>query len=192
MHLEPDPRQWLDGHRLDRLTKQFSPLTSTLATAGLLYASLEQWLRYQLADEAPWAPGEREQLAGQRQAEWIKLHASDPVQLDPAELVRRLTVKKGCQLWAAHQWSHRSETLFLTHKQSLDKASCLMLQVSDYCLARELSFRLQAGEERFETVRVLNANTKGGFRFNPYLASHSDLATCSFNLHLARLPPRSL
>ena len=150
--LDPDPTDWLNTQRLQRLEADLFAARTTLAVGGLLPKVLDLWLRQQLADEAPWSSEARQEAIVAREADWREKVKPEKFGLHEEEVAIKLAVAPGCESWAEAQWSHRLETLFLLRKDQLDKASCRLLRVSDKGLALELYHRIKAREDSFAVL----------------------------------------
>lgn len=147
--LQPDPAQWLDSTRLMSLEQDLSSAADTLAIAGLLPNVLNQWLRQQLALDAPWSAEDRKMAIDERREAWLKKVDPRRLGIREHEIPTKLAVAQGCEQWARHQWEHRLESLFLKCKDTLDCASCRIMLVSDKGVALELYHRIKASEASF-------------------------------------------
>ncbi|MEM6398726.1 MAG: peptidylprolyl isomerase [Cyanobacteria bacterium P01_D01_bin.116] len=75
---------------------------------------------------------------------WLQHYKMTQAQLDKM-VTRRLKIKKFQQ----QMWGHKLESYFLERKKQLDKVIYSMIRTDDEGIARELYFRIQAGEENF-------------------------------------------
>ena len=150
--LEPDPSEWLNPSRLERLQRDLLAARSTLAVAGLLPRAVELWLRQQLAAEAPWSHEDRQKFIDARELKWRASVDVAATGLLDSEVPLKLALGAGCQSWAEGHWGHKLESLYLQRKSDLDKASCRLLRVRDKGLALELFHRIKAGEDSFAAL----------------------------------------
>lgn len=149
---DPDPVIWLTESRLKQLERDLLSSRYTLALGGGLVTALRDWLRQQLALEAPWSDEERSKIISERKKKWKNKLNLEDLGLSNIELGVALCVDPGCEAWAAHQWNHRLESLFLKHKSELDCASCRLLRVSDKGLAIELYHQIKSKENSFDVL----------------------------------------
>ena len=150
--LEPDPGIWLSSRRLELLEKDLLSSRSTLALGGGLAKAVREWLRQQLASEAPWSNEERLILISERKEKWKNKLDPEALGLSSDEMGVALCVDPGCEAWASAQWKHRLESLFLKYKSELDCASCRLLRVSNKGLAIELYHQIKSKENSFELL----------------------------------------
>lgn len=90
---------------------------------------------------------QHQQIAAERRALWLAQR-----DLSLAELPAIVSRQHRWQQWCEQRWGDRLETLFLRHKNQLDRARASVLRLENGELARELYLRLQEGESGFETL----------------------------------------
>lgn len=151
-NLDPDPAIWLSEARLELLETDLMSSRYTLALGGGLVKAVREWLRQQLASEAPWTIEEKLLIISERKEKWKDKLDPEALGLFSGELGFALSVDPGCEAWASDQWKHRLESLFLKHKSDLDCASCRLLRVSDKGLAIELYHQIKSKEHSFEVL----------------------------------------
>lgn len=120
--------------------------------SGLLRQAVEGWIRQQLAADAPWTNDERALFAEAEVERYTSKRSPAKFGHSPETLRLHLSTGEGCRLWSRHQWGDQLSSLYLQRKSELDRASCSLLRVSSQDLARELFFRIRAGEASFEEL----------------------------------------
>lgn len=153
--LDPNPAEWLNASKRKRLENDLGAARSTLAIGGLLPRAINLWLRQRVSEEAPWSVSEREQVVSGLESAWREGANIDSKGLLDAEVSFKLSVSPGCEAWAHGHWAHRLETLFLSKKALLDRASCRLLRVSNKGLSLELYHSIKAGEQSFANTATL-------------------------------------
>jgi len=147
--LNPDPSEWLTAERKQALLIAFTDVRHILGAGGLLPTAIRAWIRRELALEAEWLDGERTQLGEQLSEAWMKHNDARALGIAGQSLVDYLTIPHGVHRWCVSHWGAKLESLFLEQKDSLDQVSFFLLRVNELSVARELYYRLKAGESNF-------------------------------------------
>ena len=155
--LDPSASEWLTTERLSSLENLLGGSKEFLEITGQLPLILHFWLRLQLAleaanDEHIWPSLERETEIDLERQKWIKTIKGQNSSLDDQQLHQMFILKPGIHRWARWKWNRKIDTMFLSGKHRLDKASCRLLRVSDKRLAHELFYRCEANETTFEKL----------------------------------------
>ena len=183
--MDPNPADWLNASRRKRLEDELGAARSILAVGGLLPRAINLWLRQRVSEEAPWSASERDQVIAGLESAWREHADIASKGLLDCEVSFKLSVAPGCEAWAFGHWEHRLETLFLSKKDLLDRASCRLLRVSDKGLALELYHSIKAGEQSFANCATLYG--EGPERFSAGLIPLQPLS--SMPLGLAKVLP---
>ena len=140
---------------MTQLERCFQPCLVSLAVSGVIRQGIEGWIRQRLAEEAPWSPVEREQFGKQRLDDYRAKR--DPLKHGLTEnlLIQHLSTGEGCRLWARQQWQGQLQNLYLARKADLDLASCALLRLGNEAFARELYYRINTGEDSFDSLARL-------------------------------------
>lgn len=150
--LVPIPSAWFGRQRLALLKQELLVAVPTLTVSGLLRQAVEGWIRQQLAADAPWTKDERDLFAEAQVQHYTSKRSPAKFGHTPDSLLLHLSTGEGCRLWSRAQWGDQLHSLYLERKNELDMARCSLLRVSSQALARELFFRIRAGEASFDEI----------------------------------------
>ena len=147
---EPEPKDWLTQEKVDDANKKFKSSKSILKNAGLLEKALIYWVQTKISKDV--------EIENEKEVIDVLINrwreANPNREIDSDELRNNLRIKPACLEWCKQQWGHTIDTIYLKQKNSLSRASCRLIRMTDKDLANEIYFRVKNMEVSFEQAAL--------------------------------------
>ena len=138
---EPDPKEWIQERSKDPTLEKLSKSMDFLKDAGLWKAALSYWIKSEIVTGVNW--DEKTQKNKIDWNSWLQSNTLKKSKITREELRKSLCDQAACSYWYHKQWEHRADSLYLQKKNTLDRASCRLLRISDKNFANELYHRIK-------------------------------------------------
>ena len=147
---EPDPKEWIQERSKDPTLEKLSKSMDFLKDAGLWKAALSYWIKLEIVTGVNWDEKTQKNKIDFLENSWLQSNTLKKSKITKEELRKSLYDQAACSYWYHKQWEHRADSLYLQKKNTLDRASCRLLRISDKNFANELYHRIKAEETSFE------------------------------------------
>lgn len=147
---EPDPKEWIQKRATNSVLEKLSHTKEFLRDAGLWKAALRHWMKTEIATEADWAKEKINGKVDELEETWLKTNTFENAKVTREEWRKKKYLEEACSQWCHETWGHCVDSLYLQKKNTLDRACCRILRISDKSFANELYHRVLAKETSFE------------------------------------------
>ena len=152
--IEPYPEDWLTDERIDELDYLLRNSESLLKQSGLWRSVLAYWIRLQVSLDIDYLEVISESKLDILQEKWLSCNSLNDTGLSIRDLRIKLKTAPLVAHWSRKNWGQNLNSLYLQHKDLLDKVKCSILFVTDKNLAQELYHRIKSGEVPFRQASI--------------------------------------